>query len=365
MINNNVSLEPIISIKNLKKSFGNEVILENVNLDVNKGEVISIIGPSGTGKSTLLRAINFLSPPTTGEIYFKGDKITKHNVDFIRQKMNMVFQNFGLFSHLTVLQNIEAGQRDLLKYTPAEAKEKAMSILKTVGLVERANFYPNQLSGGQKQRVAIARCIAMDPEVILFDEPTSALDPTMVSEVIAVMRNLAKSGITMLLVTHEMDFAKDVSNRVLYMDAKGIYEEGTPEQIFNNPQKSKTKAFIYNIRSYHFETQSKNFDYLELLSGVENFCFRNAINKKTSNNLHLLIEEVVMNIISPVQAKWHLSLNYSEVLENFEIIITYPGEKCNLLETSQDELSLILVNRTAKSINYCYENENNIFNLKL
>ncbi|MCL2064819.1 MAG: amino acid ABC transporter ATP-binding protein [Candidatus Cloacimonetes bacterium] len=357
--------EVILSIRNLNKTFGNEVILENVNLEIKQGEVISIIGPSGTGKSTFLRAINFLSPLTHGEIYFKGAKITNHNVDFIRQKMNMVFQNFGLFSHLTVMQNITSGQIDLLKLPKAEAKEKAMSILKTVGLAERANFYPNQLSGGQKQRVAIARCIAMNPEVILFDEPTSALDPTMVSEVIAVMRSLAKSGITMLVVTHEMEFAKEVSNRVLYMDEKGIYEAGTPEVIFNNPQKSKTKTFIYNIRSYNYETESKNFDYLELLSGVENFCFRNAINKKISNKLHLLIEELITNIISPERAKWHLNLTHSEVLESFEIIIIYAGEKNNLLETSKEELPLMLVNNIAKSINYDYEDGNNILTLKL
>jgi len=355
----------ILSIKNLKKSFGHETILENINLDVMKGEVISIIGSSGTGKSTLLRAINFLSPPSSGDIYFKDELITKHNIDNIRKKMNMVFQNFGLFSHLTVLQNVTSGQIDLLKYSKKEAETNAMQILKIVGLVERAGFYPNQLSGGQKQRVAIARCIAMKPEIILFDEPTSSLDPTMVSEVIAVMRSLAKSGITMLVVTHEMDFAKDVSNRVLYMDEKHIYEEGTPKEVFFNPQKPKTKAFIYNIRSFIFDTFCKSFDYIALLSGVENFCFRNAIDRKMTNKLILLVEELFIHIVTVLYDKCHISLNYSEVLGSFEIIVKYDGKKSNVLETSENDLALTIIQNTAKKINYDYIDGVNTINVYL
>ncbi len=200
----------IISVKNLEKRFGNNIILQNVSAEIEKGEVISIIGPSGTGKSTFLRAINFLDPPTGGEVYFGGERITKKNMDAIRLKMGMVFQSFGLFSHLDVMGNLTAGPVRLLKTSKKEAEEKAADLLKTVGLSERARYMPGQLSGGQKQRVAIARCLAMSPEVILFDEPTSALDPTMVGEVMAVMRNLAKSGMTMLVVTHEMDFARHI-----------------------------------------------------------------------------------------------------------------------------------------------------------
>ncbi len=284
----------IISVKNLEKHFNDDVIIKNISADIEKGEVISIIGPSGTGKSTFLRALNFLDPPTSGEVFFNGEKITKKNMDTIRRKMGMVFQNFGLFSHVNVIDNITAGPVKLLGMQKKEAEEKALELLNTVGLLERARFMPRQLSGGQKQRVAIARCLAMSPEVILFDEPTSALDPTMVSEVMAVMRNLAKSGMTMLVVTHEMDFARDVSSRVMYIDEGGIYEEGSPAEIFRNPQKPKTQTFIYNIRSYQFEVTSIGFDFVEMISGVENFCFRSAIEKKTANKLMLLTSTLLL-----------------------------------------------------------------------
>jgi len=243
----------IIRTENLTKSFGENVILQNVSVEIEQGEVVSIIGPSGTGKSTFLRAINFLDPPTTGNIYFNDMKINKHNVDVLRRKMGMVFQNFGLFSHLDVMENLCMGPVKLLGKSRAEAETKAMDLLRTVGLSNRAHHFPHQLSGGQKQRVAIARCLAMEPEVILFDEPTSALDPTMVGEVMAVMRSLAKTGLTMLVVTHEMSFAKEISSRVFYMDECGIYEQGTPKEIFEHPQKPKTQEFIYRIRSFNYK----------------------------------------------------------------------------------------------------------------
>jgi len=242
----------IISAKNLGKRFGENVILRGVNADIEKGEVISIIGPSGTGKSTFLRALNFLDPPTDGYVFFDGEKLTKKNIDAARRRMGMVFQSFGLFSHLDALANLTVGQVKLLKKSKKEAEENALNLLKTVGLSERAHFMPRQLSGGQKQRVAIARCLAMSPDVILFDEPTSALDPTMVSEVTSVMRNLAKSGMTMLIVTHEMDFARYVSNRIFYMNEGSIYEEGSPNEIFESPKKPKTQEFIFNIHSFTY-----------------------------------------------------------------------------------------------------------------
>jgi len=355
----------IISLNNLTKGYGENIILDNVSLEVNPGDVISIIGPSGTGKSTLLRAINYLDPPTEGKVFFKNIEINKQTMDAIRCKMNMVFQNFGLFTHLTVLENLTLGQRQLLKTPKIQATEKALEILKTVGLTERANYYPDQLSGGQKQRVAIARCLAMSPEVILFDEPTSALDPTMVSEVMSVMRNLAKTGITMLVVTHEMDFAQDVSNRVLYIDEKGIYEQGTPEEIFKAPKKPKTKKFIYNIRSFNYGVRSKNFDFVEMLSGVENFCFRNAIEKKTANKLQLLAEEIIINLIMPLYNECDLNLNYSEKLASYEMTIAYPGQKNNLLEGAEDDLSLMIIKNTAQTINYEYRGSENLLKLEL
>ena len=355
----------IISIRNLKKSYENHVILENIDLDVHAGEVISIIGPSGTGKSTLLRAINYLDPPTEGNIFFKGEEITKKNVDIIRKKMNMVFQNFGLFSHLNVMENLLLGQISLLNIFKKEATEKAMRILKMVGLGERAYFYPNKLSGGQKQRVAIARCLAMEPEVILFDEPTSALDPTMVSEVMSVMRNLAKSGMTMLVVTHEMDFAREVSSRVLYIDENTIYEQGTPDEIFYRPTNPKTKSFIYNIRSFHWEIKSSNFDYAELLGTVENFCFRNGIENKIANSIQLMVEELVINIVTPIHNQCDIKLNYSEKLDTYELTVSYPGPKSNILEKTEDDLSLTIVKKTAKNINFEHFEGKNIITVDL
>ena len=350
----------LISIRNLEKRFGENVILHDVNAEIEQGEVISIIGPSGTGKSTLLRAINFLDPPTGGEVFFEGEKVTRANMDGVRRKMGMVFQSFGLFSHLNAMENLTAGPTRLLKTPKQDAEEKAAGLLKMVGLTERAYHYPRQLSGGQKQRVAIARCLAMNPEVILFDEPTSALDPTMVSEVMAVMRNLAKSGMTMLVVTHEMDFARDVSNRVFYMDEGGIYEDGAPAEIFGNPRKPKTKDFVYNIRSFVYEVKSRDFDFVEMLSGVENFCFSHAIEKKTANKLQLLAEELLINIVTPKYGACLLNLNFSEKLGTYELTVSFEGEETDVLETAEDELSAMMVRGNAKEIRREYTDGKNI-----
>ena len=344
----------IISVRNLEKRFGDHVVFSGINADIEKGEVVSIIGPSGTGKSTFLRAINFLDPPTDGEVFFIGEKLTKNNVDEARRKMGMVFQSFGLFSHLDVMGNLTVGPVKLLGKTQEEADEEAIALLKSVGLAERANYFPRQLSGGQKQRVAITRCLAMSPEVILFDEPTSALDPMMVSEVMAIMRSIAESGMTMLVVTHEMSFAKDVSNRVFYMDEGGIYEDGSPEEIFGSPKKPKTQAFVYNIHSYTYEITSRDFDYVEMLSGIENFCFRHAMEKKAANRLQLVAEELVLNIIVPKAGECELSLNYSEKQSAYELTVTYGGEKANLLDSAEDELAATMVRNSAKTLDYNY-----------
>ena len=349
----------IISVKNLSKRYENNIILQNVNADIEKGEVISIIGPSGTGKSTFLRALNYLDPPTDGEVFFDNEKITKKNIDSIRCKMGMVFQNFGLFSHLDVISNLTAGPVKLLKMPKKAAEEKAAELLKTVGLSERARFLPRQLSGGQKQRVAIARCLAMSPEVILFDEPTSALDPTMVSEVMAVMRNLAKSGMTMIVVTHEMDFARDVSNRVFYMDEGGIYEEGTPKDIFEKPKRAKTQSFIFNIRSFSYDVKNRDFDFVEMMGGIENFCFRHAIDKKTTNKLQLLAEELIINIVTPIYGSCFLNMSFSEKLGTYELCVSYMGEKSDALEETNDELAAKLVRNSAKTLRHDYADGKN------
>ena len=239
----------LISVSHLRKSFDGVAVLKDVNAEIGKGEVISIIGPSGTGKSTFLRCLNRLETPDGGSIVVDGVDVTSPKTDLaaVRRKMGMVFQNFNLFGNLTVIGNIMAAQCDLLKKTPAEAKAKAMELLDRVGLAEKADALPDELSGGQKQRVAIARALAMDPDVLLFDEPTSALDPTMVGEVLSVIRDLAKTGMTMLIVTHEMGFARDVSTRIFFMNDGVVYEEGAPDDIFNRPKKPKTVEFVGQV----------------------------------------------------------------------------------------------------------------------
>ena len=243
--------EIIISVKGLEKHFGGGDIkaLRGVDTDIHKGEVLVVIGPSGSGKSTFLRCLNLLEMPTGGTITFEGTDITdpKVNINIHRQKMGMVFQHFNLFPHMTVLKNMTIAPIQLLKKSREEAEGKAMALLERVNLADRANAYPSQLSGGQKQRIAIVRALCMEPEVMLFDEPTSALDPEMVGEVLDVMKELAKSGMTMVCVTHEMGFAREVADRVLFMDEGRILEEGTPQQIFTNPQEQRTRDFLNKV----------------------------------------------------------------------------------------------------------------------
>ena len=239
----------MINVIDLHKYFGKLEVLKGVTATVEKGEVVCVIGPSGSGKSTFLRCINLLEEPTKGEVILDGVSIIEHkkDIDKLRRKVGMVFQQFNLFPNLTVLENITLAPRKVLKISEADAKKRAEELLARVGLSEKADQYPNRLSGGQKQRVAIARALAMDPEVMLFDEPTSALDPEMVGEVLEVMKQLAREGMTMVVVTHERGFAREVSNRVFYMDEGIIYESGTPEQIFQNPQKSRTREFLSKV----------------------------------------------------------------------------------------------------------------------
>ncbi len=239
-------IPPVISVRNLKKTFGDHEVLTDISFDVHRGDVISIIGPSGSGKSTLLRCINLLEQPTAGEILFNGENIESKAIKLTsyRARVGMVFQSFNLFNNMTALANCVKPQMIVLKRSRAEATKIALEYLEKVGMSEYINARPSQLSGGQKQRVAIARTLSMNPEAILFDEPTSALDPEMVGEVLAVMRSLAESGLTMLVVTHEMSFAHDVSNRVVFMDGGVIVEEGEPKNLFHSPRMQRTKDFL-------------------------------------------------------------------------------------------------------------------------
>ena len=242
----------MIKINDLHKSFGSNEVLKGISKEIKKGEVVAIIGPSGSGKSTFLRCINLLETPNKGDIYIEGQNLTdkKTNIDGIRQKVGMVFQHFNLFPHKTVLENLTLAPMRLRGKSPSEAKEKAMELLGKVGLANKANEYPNRLSGGQKQRIAIARALAMEPHVMLFDEPTSALDPEMVREVLDVMRNLVAEGMTMLIVTHEMGFAKNVENRVFFMDQGTVLEDANPKELFENPKHDRTKEFLDKVLNH-------------------------------------------------------------------------------------------------------------------
>ena len=241
--------EVIISVKNLEKKFDDNAVLKGVTVDINKGDVVCVIGASGSGKSTFLRCLNMLEHPTSGSILFDGEDLTDEKVDLNlhRQKMGMVFQQFNLFPHMTILENLTCAPIMLKKATKENAEEKAKELLARVGLADRADSYPNQLSGGQKQRVAIVRALCMEPEVMLFDEPTSALDPEMVGEVLDVMRELAGEGMTMVVVTHEMGFAREVSNRVLFLDDGVIAEEGAPNEIFGAPKCERLQTFLSKV----------------------------------------------------------------------------------------------------------------------
>jgi len=239
----------VLEVINLHKKFGNLHVLKGINTEIKKGEVAVVIGPSGSGKSTFLRCLNLLEVPTQGEIIFEGVSITskKNNINLQRQKMGMVFQQFNLFPHMTVLENITLSPVKVKKMDVQKAREIAIALLKRIGLEDKAKAYPKQLSGGQQQRIAIVRALAMSPDVMLFDEPTSALDPEMVGEVLDVMKNLAKEGMTMVVVTHEMGFAREVGDRVLFMDEGVIAEEGNPEEIFSSPKNERTKAFLGKV----------------------------------------------------------------------------------------------------------------------
>jgi polar amino acid transport system ATP-binding protein len=325
----------MIEVKNLKKVYNNNAVLKDVNAVIEKGEVISIIGPSGTGKSTFLRCLNLLEQPDAGEIWIDGKNIldVKCDITAIRRKMGMVFQSFNLFGHLTVLENITIGPMSLLKRSKTEAEDKAMELLKLVGLSGKANALPQELSGGQQQRIAIARALAMEPEIILFDEPTSALDPTMVNEVLSVMRNLAKTGITMLIVTHEMRFARDVSTRIFYMDEGVIYESGPAKELFENPARSKTKAFLRRIGMLNFNLNKMDFDLYNFQSQVVEFAGKQMLDNKQIKALYSVLEELLINIIFPEISQVSIEIGISEETKVTELVLQWQGDATNPLES--------------------------------
>jgi polar amino acid transport system ATP-binding protein len=345
----------MIKVEHLAKSFGSLEVLKDVNAEIRKGEVVSIIGPSGTGKSTFLRCLNLLDRPTSGSIVIDGVDVLHRHADVcrIRQKMNMVFQSFNLFSHLSVLENLTIAPRKLGGRSREAAERKALELLRLVGLAEKAWSFPDELSGGQKQRVAIARCLAMEPEIVLFDEPTSALDPTMVSEVLAVIRRLARDGMTMAIVTHEMDFARDVSSRVFYMDEGTIYEAGTPAQIFDTPTREKTRTFINRIRSLQRRITSVDVDLYALNAEIEQFSERQFLSRRERDNLLLLAEELfVLHQKHLREGPVDLTFSHSEKSGRVDVVVDAPGGAGNPLDVGpeDDGIGIAIVRSVSESI---------------
>ena len=350
----------MIELIHLEKKYNKACPLRDVNAVIHDGDVISIIGPSGTGKSTLLRCINMLERPTGGQILLDGTDITapKYDLTKARRRMGMVFQSFHLFGHLTVIENLMLAPMDILKKSREEAYETGVRLLKRVGLEGWEYQYPEQLSGGQKQRVAIARTLAMDPDVILLDEPTSALDPTMTGEVQAVIQDLAKSGRTLLIVTHEMSFARAIGNRVFYMDQGGIYEDGTPEQIFDHPQKELTQRFIRRLKVLELNIDSCEYDFFNAASEIDRYCLQNVISQRTKYRIHLIFEELVQQILLPVLPEPHIRFTaaYSEKEKITDITVLYNGVPFDPA-SSENSLSYSVLKGTTAVLNYSASTE--------
>lgn len=348
----------MIEIRHLRKEYESITPLEDVNVTINDGDIVAVIGPSGTGKSTLLRCINMLERPTSGQILFNGEDITdpKCNLSKIRQKMGMVFQSFNLFEHLTAVENIMLAQVRLLGKERQDAYDESMRLLKMVGLSNSANKYPHELSGGQKQRVAIVRTLAMDPDVILFDEPTSALDPTMIGEVETVIKNLTKLNKTMVIVTHEMDLARAVSNRVFYMDDGGIYEDGSPEQIFEHPSKEKTIRFIKNLKVIELLIEDDGSDLLGMQTRIKDYCVKNQIEYRISNRIQLIFEEAVQTILTEDLKIYDIRITIENDVEKRRTFMTidYGNDKQDIRDTA-NELSLNILNKLTKNMEYSYK----------
>ena len=372
----------MIKVENLSKSFGSLKVLSDINVEIKKGECIAIIGPSGAGKSMFLYCLNALETHDSGNIYINGTDISDKRTDInkVRQKMGMVYQNFNLFSHLTVLENIILAPVKVKKIPRAKAIERADKLLEMVSLLDKKHSYPDELSGGQKQRIAIVRAIAMDPEIVLFDEPTSALDPTMVGEVLAVIRNLAKQGFTMLIVTHEMNFAKEIAHRVLFMDEKGIYESGAPGEIFDNPQKGKTIAFIKKLKTFNYNVGSFNFDLIAMCAQLELFCGKYNIERKKVNDTTLALEEIITYILQHCYERLRtpnidIMVEYGDIDKKIVIDIVHNGKNINPFEkisfmaggegSDTDDLGIFMIKKISTDINFRAENGLNKFKIRI
>ncbi len=364
----------MIEIRNLTKTYGNLVVFDNLNLTIEKGECVAVIGPSGVGKSSLLRLITLLEKPNQGNILINGIDITKNNINInkIREKMGMVYQEFHLFSHLNVIDNITLALLKVKKEKKEIARIKAMKKLELVSLVNKAESFPDQLSGGQKQRVAIARSLVMEPDIMFFDEPTSALDPKMTSEVLSILKKLINKGMTILLSTHEMSFAKEVADRILYIDDANIYEEGTPKDIFENPKREKTKNFIRNLNIFSYQIHSKSFDFVEMMADIQDYCHRHNLDKSEAYHIQIAIEELTMEILAKhyIDALPNIEffIEYNSDLTEITINYNYSGINYNPFAITPDyekNIGMFLLTKILKTTDHQYTNNTNMLIIKL
>ena len=361
-------MENVIEIKGLHKSFGALKVLKGLDLTIRQGEIVAIIGSSGCGKSVTLRCVEMLEKPDAGQIFVNGKEITKKNVDInkIRRSMGMVYQDFGLFSNMNVMENLCAAPMRLLKMRKADAEAKAVELLEMVGLADKSDSSVQALSGGEKQRVAICRAMMMDPKIMLFDEPTSALDPTMVGEVLATIRMLSRRGLTILIVTHEMAFARQIANRIVFLADGVVYEQGTPDEIFDHPQREKTVDFIRKLKHFDHHIDRRDFDFMKLQGGIQVFSLKYGLSANESYRLQICTEEMVYALLDAIggESSIDVSVSFSETERTCELMFTYNGERFDPLERFRqkgedswyDNLGLFIISKKAKHYTHRYEN---------
>ena len=364
----------MIRVENLTKSYGTRQVLSGISTHIEMGECIAVIGPSGTGKSVFLRSLALLERPDSGTIAIGGTVITSKEADInrVREKMGLVAQGFNLFSHLNVMDNITLAPRHIRKQPKAEAEARANELLALVGLAERAHAMPSELSGGQQQRIAIARSLAMDPDIILFDEPTSALDPVMTREVLAIMRKLLDRGLTLVIVTHEMDFARETASRIFYLDEGIIYEEGKPDDIFTNPVREKTRAFVRTLDTLSFVIESGSFDLVAMNARIDWFCRLHGLSQRNNHRIQLVVEEIIQEIFQQCYAHinpdMQLTVEHSPVTGEVVLIIRYACGSYNPFEPpgdDRDRLGMTLVQGIARGHDFAYSDGMNILTIKL
>lgn len=359
----------MLRVEGLTKSFGENIVLRNIDLTMKQGEIAVIIGESGCGKSVFLRCIEQLEKADSGRIRIDGSEITdkNENINLIRRKIGMVYQQYNLFSHLNVMDNLCLAPVNLLKMSRSDAEAKAARLLREVGMSGRETRMPSELSGGQRQRVAIARCLMMEPKMILMDEPTSALDPGMVCEVLATIRDLAKKRTTMLIVTHEMSFAREIADKIYFFAEQGIYESGTPEEIFDHPRRELTKSFVRKVRSFYYHIDRINYDLIELKAGLRLFCERYGVNSREIWRLEVCMEELVQEIIMkcalPIDID--LLLEYDKTNGDLNISCKWNGPNWDPFAEESDSLGMVILQHIVENAQYVHTEGLNVLNFSL